>query len=55
MLLFHTNLLFLRVEKMGFWVDGKGVPLWRCGVGKGLGVETVDKLGVGVENLAWLL
>lgn len=40
---------------MGFWVVGNGVPLWRCVVGKGMGVEIVDKLGVGVENLAWLL
>lgn len=40
---------------MGFWVDGNRVPLWRIVVGKGMGVEFVDKLGVGVENLAWLL
>lgn len=49
------NLLFLRVGKMGVWVDGNGVPLWRIGGGKGVGVEFVDKFGVGVENLAWLL
>ncbi|HAC23018.1 MAG TPA: hypothetical protein DCF91_13170 [Porphyromonadaceae bacterium] len=40
---------------MVFGVDGIGVPLWRMGVGKRLGVEIVDKLGVDVENLAWLL
>lgn len=40
---------------MGFGEDRKGVPLGRLVVGKAMGVETVDKLGVGVENLAWLL
>ena len=40
---------------MGFWVDGKGVPSRFIEVGNGMFVETVDKLGVGVENLAWLL
>lgn len=40
---------------MGVSEDGKGVPLWLIVVGKTILVETVDKLGVGVENLAWLL
>lgn len=40
---------------MGFWVDGKGVPSRFIEVGNGMFVEIVDKLGVGVENLAWLL
>ena len=40
---------------MGLWEDEKGVPLRLIEVGNVMFVETVDKLGVGVENLAWLL
>lgn len=40
---------------MGFVDCENGVPLGRLVVGKAMFVETVDKLGVGVENLAWLL
>lgn len=40
---------------MGYEVDGKSVLLGRIVVGNVMFVEIVDKLGVGVENLAWLL
>lgn len=40
---------------MGVWIDRKGVPLRLIEVGNVMLVEIVDKFGVGVENLAWLL